>query len=77
MKSEVFETLEKAAKQAGATATAVNAIIKSLCKQEQYLVDWCERTNRSATHQLDWARTVISKAKAEMQYTSNYQNSRF
>lgn len=73
MKDEIFETLQKTAKQAGATSTAINAIIKSLCKQEQYLVDWCERINRSATHQLDWARTIISKAKAEMQYTSNYQ----
>jgi len=73
MKEEVFETLQKTAKQAGATATAINAIIKSLCKQEQYVVDWCERVNRSATHQLDWARTLISKAKVEMQYTSNHQ----
>jgi len=77
MKSEVFETLEKTAKQAGATATAVNAIIKSLCKDEQYLVDWCDRVNRAATHQLDWARTIISKAKTEMQYSSSYQHSKF
>jgi len=66
-KSEVFEVLEKTAKQAGATATAINAIINSLCKEEQYLVDWSDRCNRAATHQLEWCRTLISKAKAEMQ----------
>lgn len=66
-KSEVFEVLEKTAKQAGATATAINAIVNSLCKEEQYLVDWSDRCNRAATHQLEWCRTVISKAKAEMQ----------
>lgn len=65
-KSEVFEVLEKTAKQAGATATAINAIVNSLCKEEQYLVDWSERINRTCTHQLDWCRTLISKAKEEM-----------
>ncbi|HCY40406.1 MAG TPA: hypothetical protein DHV48_03495 [Prolixibacteraceae bacterium] len=66
MKDDIFKVLEKTAKQAGATATAINGIVKSLCKDEQYLVDFAERTNRSATHQLEWARTIISKAKAEM-----------
>lgn len=66
MKDDVFIVLEKTAKQAGATATAINAIIKSLCKEEQYLVDFAERTNRSATHQLDWIRTLIAKARVEM-----------
>lgn len=77
MKDEVFETIREAGKQAKATSTAVNQIIKSLCKEEQYLVDWSERVNRSATHQLDWCRTLISKAKTEMQYSSSYQNQDF
>lgn len=66
MKDDVFKVLERTAKQAGATAKAVNAIIDSLCKDEQYLVDWADRTNRTSTHQLEWCRTLISKAKAEM-----------
>lgn len=64
--NEVMETLREAAKNAKATAKAVNAIIDSLCREEQYLVDWCERANRTATHQLSWCVTVISKAKEEM-----------
>ncbi len=68
-KSEVFDTLRE---------TAVNAIIDSLCKEEQYLVDWCERLNRTATHQLDWCRTLISKAKAEMALApQSYNNPKF
>ena len=77
-KSEVFDTLRETASRAGATSKAVNAIIDSLCKDEQYLVDWCERLNRTATHQLEWCRTVISKAKAEMALApQSYNNPKF
>ena len=77
-KSEVFDTLRETASRAGATSKAVNAIIDSLCKEEQYLVDWCERLNRTATHQLDWCRTLISKAKAEMALApQSYNNPKF
>lgn len=64
--SEVMETLRDTAKNAKATAKAVNALVDSICREEQYLVDWCERANRAATHQLSWCVTVISKAKEEM-----------
>lgn len=77
LKNEVFETLRETGKQAKASQFAVNTIIKSLCKEEQYLVDWCERLNRTATHQIEWSRTLISKAKTEMQYLGNYQNTEF
>ncbi|SFK99129.1 hypothetical protein SAMN05216357_11044 [Porphyromonadaceae bacterium KH3CP3RA] len=77
MKDEIFETIKEAGKQAKATPTAINGIIKSLCKKEQYMVDWSERINRGATHQLDWCRTLISKAKEEMRISGNYQNSGF
>ena len=77
-KTEVFDTLRDTATRAGATSKAVNAIIDSLCKDEQYLVDWCERLNRTATHQLEWCRTVISKAKAEMSLApQSYNNPKF
>jgi len=78
MKSEVFDTLKETGKQAGASAKAINKIIDSLCAKEQYLVNWTERVNRTATHQLDWCRTLISKAKEEMRLTPHmYNNSRF
>lgn len=78
LKNEVFDTLRETAKQAGATSKAVNAIIDSLCKEERYLVDWCERLNRTATHQIEWCRTLISKAKEEMRLTPQmYNNPQF
>ena len=74
MKSEIMQTLEVTAKNAKATATAINALIGSLCREDRYLVDWCERCNRTATHQLSWCETVISKAKEEMKISGMYNN---
>ena len=47
------------------TAKAVNAIVDSACKDQQFVYKMIERLNRTATHQLDWCRTVVSKAKAD------------
>lgn len=76
MNSETMQTLRDTAKEAKATATTINALVNSLCKEERYLVDWSERCNRTATHQLSWCVTVISKAKAEMQMSGMYNNNR-
>ena len=54
------------------SAKVQNALIDSVAREQQYLVDWCERLNRAAVHQLDWCRTVISKSKTEMQYLGSY-----
>lgn len=64
--TEVIEMLRETAMNTKATAKAVNALVDSVCREEQYLVDWCERCNRTATHQLSWCVTLISKAKEEM-----------
>lgn len=53
------------------SAKVQNALIDSVAREQQYLVDWTERLNRTAVHQLDWCRTIISKAKAEMQNRIN------
>lgn len=74
MNSETMKTLAETAKNAKATATAINALVNSLCREERYLVDWCERCNRTATHQLSWCVTVISKAKEEMKMAGMYNN---
>jgi len=79
MKSDIMETLRKVANDTPyATARTINELVKSLCADEQYLVDFIERLNKSCTHQLDWCRSLLSKAKAEMTLTGmqNY-NSRF
>ena len=66
MKEDTFDALAKAAKQGGATAKAINAIVDSLCADERYLVDFAERVNRCGVHRLDWCRTLIRKAKEDM-----------
>ncbi|NDV81301.1 hypothetical protein [Bacteroides sp. 51] len=71
-KSEVLEIIVDMTKETKATAKTVNALVDSVCREEQYLVDWCERCNRTATHQLDWCRTLISKAKEEMRLSGMY-----
>lgn len=48
-------------------ASTTNLYLKALCKDYQYLVDMSDRLNSTLTHQLDFARTLISKYKAEMQ----------
>ena len=39
MNSETMKTLAETAKNAKATATAINALVNSLCREERYLVD--------------------------------------
>ncbi|OCB77993.1 hypothetical protein [Flavobacterium crassostreae] len=38
----------------------------TLVENETYSLTWATRLNAACTHQLDWCRTIISKAKAEM-----------
>ena len=49
------------------SAKVQNTLVDTSALEQQFLVDWCERLNRTATHQLDWMRSLISKAKVEMQ----------
>ena len=64
--SGIMDILRETSKYSIKSATGINELIKSVCADEQYLVDWCERLNRTCTHQADWCRTLISKYKEEM-----------
>lgn len=50
------------------SASALNKLIDADCHDENYYVNWMERINRTATHQMDWIRSVLSKIKQEMAY---------
>jgi hypothetical protein len=63
MQAELYQILQT---YKGSSHTAVNKLVKAVCPDEQYIVDWAERLNRACVHQLDWCRTVVSKAKEEM-----------
>lgn len=70
MQSEAIEMLRRVAKESpGATTKTINLLADSLCREEKYLVDWTERLNKTATHQLDWCRTLVSKAKQDQYYS--------
>jgi hypothetical protein len=71
LKDSVFENLEELLKL---SATTANKYVDALCKEENYLVNWADRINRTITHQLDWCRSVLSKQKEELrqsQYTTH------
>jgi hypothetical protein len=48
------------------SAKVQNSLMESICKDEQYLVDWIERLNRSATHQHEAARSLLSYEKENL-----------
>jgi hypothetical protein len=64
--SEIMRILKDAAKEAKASSTSVNELIKSCCHETQYLVDWIERLNRTATHQMGLCQTLLANHRAEM-----------
>ena len=69
-KDEIMEVIQQIIPEK-LSAKAQNALVDSIAREQQYLVDWCERLNRTAVHQLDWMRSLISKAKSEMQNRIN------
>ena len=53
------------------SATTQKAIIDGLAVEENHLVDWIERLNRTCTHQLDALRSMLSFEK-EMARIAGY-----
>lgn len=56
----------KDSKAVNLPASVLNELVKAETKDANYLVNWLERLDRECVHQLDWLRTIISKAKEEM-----------
>lgn len=44
----------------------ITKFVSSNVKEVNYLVNWADRINASATHQLDAIRTIVSYKKAEL-----------
>lgn len=59
-KSETMELIERILANKKLSAKVQNSLIDSLCKDEQYLVDWLERLNRAVTHQQEAMRSLLS-----------------
>lgn len=63
LRSDIIEQIKSINSMAPSVAVKFT---NTLVENESYLVTWSTRINASCTHQLDWCRTIISKAKAEM-----------
>jgi hypothetical protein len=66
-------TLAEIGMKRNISPTIMKKLIEASTKRENYLVNWIERLNRACTHKIEWLRTLISKAKTEMQY-QNFSN---
>jgi len=60
-------------KDLGLSPMVFNELIRSTTFDENYIVNWLERINRTCTHQMDWLRSVLSKAKEDLRQ-SNFGN---
>ena len=63
---EISKTIIAIAKESHLSASVQNALLDSICEEENYLVDLLDRINRSATHQLDGLRSLLSYEKEAM-----------
>ena len=64
--SEIQKTIIAIAKESCLSASVQNALLDSICEEENYLVDYIERINRTCTHQLDALRSLLSYEKEGM-----------
>lgn len=51
--------------------TLAKQYVEASCKDENYVVNWSERVNRSCVHVGDNLRTIISLAKENLRLTKN------
>jgi hypothetical protein len=65
-KDEALALIRKSDLVRGMSAKVQSVFTDNLCKEAQYLVDWVERLNRAATHQLEAMRTLLSYEKESM-----------
>ncbi len=61
----IMEALQKAYEERLSPST-INKFVTTAAKEQNYLVNWLDRINSAAVHQLDSVRTQISYRKAEM-----------
>lgn len=69
--SEISKTIIAIAKEQCLSASVQNALLDSICDEEAYLVDYIDRINRTATHQLDGCRSLLSYTKEELKLSKS------
>lgn len=82
LRSDILKQLLKEMEATFLSAAVQKEFIRSACVYETWLVDFIGRLNATATHQLDWYRSLLSKYKEELNasrgvsgsYNKNNQN---
>lgn len=64
--SEISNTIISIAKEQCLSAKEQNTLIDSIAEKEAYLVDWLERLNAAATHQVDALRSILSYEREQL-----------
>ena len=64
--SEISNTIINIAKEQCLSAKVQNTLIDSIAEEEAYLVDWLERLNAAATHQVDALRSILSYEREQL-----------
>jgi hypothetical protein len=68
-KDDTVDLITKILSKEKLSAKVQNALIDSICRDEQYLVDWLERLNRAVTHQQEAMRSLLSYEKENLRIT--------
>lgn len=64
--SEISNTIINIAKEQCLSAKVQNTLIDSIAEDEAYLVDWLDRLNAAATHQVDALRSILSFEREQL-----------
>jgi len=68
-KDETVDMVIKIISKEKLSAKVQNALVDSICRDEQYLCDWIERLNRTCVHQQEAMRSLLSYEKESMRVT--------
>ena len=71
MNRGIMNVIRKHSKDAFLSAKIQNALINSLCPEENYLCDQLERINRTTVHQIDVLRSLLSYEKEQIKFQPN------
>lgn len=69
--SEISNTIINIAKEQCLSAKVQNTLIDSIAEEEAYLVDWLDRLNAAATHQVDALRSILSYEREQLRITKS------
>ena len=67
--TEISNTIINIAKEQCLSAKVQNTLIDSIADEEAYLVDWLDRLNAAATHQVDALRSILSYEREQLRLT--------